>query len=95
MLKPKPNVDLNLRGIVKRIGVFVVKYGISVPIKHRTKKRDKIDPNRPFYSRVIDFSDFCDIVKEQFEEIRSLGGAEEMERYNVEFDELTKLFERN
>ena len=57
-------------------------------------KGDKIDPNRPFDSRVIDFSDLCDIIKEQFEEIRSLDGVEEMERYNVEFNELTKFFER-
>lgn len=57
-------------------------------------KGDKIDPNRIFDSRVINFSDYCDIIKEQLEEIRSLGGTEEMERYNVVFDELTKLFER-
>ena len=57
-------------------------------------KGDKIDPNRPFNSRVIDFSDFCDIIGKQLEEIWSLGGAGEMERYNVVFDELTKLFER-
>ena len=57
-------------------------------------KGDKIDPNRPFYSRVIDFSDYCDIIEEQLGEIRSLDGAEEMERYNVVFDELTKLFEK-
>ena len=58
-------------------------------------KGDKIDPNRPFDSRVIDFSNYCDIIKEQLEELRSLGGVGEMEHYNVEFDELTKLFERN
>ena len=57
-------------------------------------KGDKIDPNQPFDSRVIDFSDYCDIIGEQLEKIRSLDGAEEMERYNIEFDELTKLFER-
>ena len=57
-------------------------------------KGAKIDPNRPFVLRVIDFSDLCDIIKEQLEEIRSLGRTEEMERYNVEFDELTKLFEK-
>lgn len=57
-------------------------------------KEDKIDPNRPFDSRVIDFSDYCDIIKEQLEEFRSLGGVEEIEHYNIEFDELTKLFER-
>ena len=57
-------------------------------------KGDKIDPNRTFDSRVTNLSDFCDIIKEQLEELRSLGGAEEMEHYNVEFDKLTKLFER-
>ena len=54
----------------------------------------KIDPNRPFDSRVIDFADYCDIISAQLEEIRSLGGSEEIEYYSVEFDELTKLFER-
>ena len=59
------------------------------------QKGDKIDPNRPFNSRVIDLNDYCDIIKEQLEELRSLGGGfKEMERYNVEFDKLTKLFER-
>ena len=57
-------------------------------------KGDKIDPNRPFDLRVIDFSDYCDIIEEQLEEIRSLDGTKEMECYNVEFDELTKLFEK-
>ena len=57
-------------------------------------KGDKIDPNRLFDSRVIDFSDYCDIIEKQLEEIRSLSGAEEMEHYNVVFNELTKLFER-
>ena len=65
-----------------------------VLLNDRDYQGDKIDPNRPFDSRVIDFSDFCDIIGERLEEIRSLGGVEEMERYNVEFNELTKFFER-
>ena len=57
-------------------------------------KGDKIDPNRPFDSRVIDFADYCDIISAQLDEIRSLGGDPAgLEYYSVEFDELTKLFE--
>ena len=63
-------------------------------LNDRDYQGDKIDPNRPFDSKVIDFSDYCDIIEEQLEEIRLLGGVEEMKRYNVEFDELTKFFER-
>lgn len=61
-------------------------------LNDRDYQGDKIDPNQPF--EVIDFSDFCDIIGERLEEIRSLGGVDEMERYNVEFNELIKLFER-
>ncbi len=70
--------------------------GVMKLIYHndRDYQGDKIDPNRTFDSRVIDFSDCCDIIKESLDEIRSLDGVEEMECYNVEFNELTKLFER-
>lgn len=55
----------------------------------------EIDPNRPFDSRVIDFSDYCDIISESLEKLRSLGmESAGLEYYSIEFDELTKLFER-
>ena len=57
-------------------------------------KGDKIDPNQPFDSRVKNLSDYCDVIKKSLDEIRSLGGCDELEYYNVEFNELPKLFER-
>ena len=64
--------------------------------KDRDYQGDKIDPNQPyqsFDSRVKNLSDYCDVIKKQLDEIRSLGGCSELEHYDVGFNELIKLFD--
>ena len=71
---------------------------LVVVLNDRDYQGDKIDPTRPyrpFDSRVKNLSDYCDVVKKQVEELRPLDvESAGLEYYSVEFDKLTKLFER-